>query len=269
MGANQPVRVGIVGCGGMARYHLERMLKQQNTTRVVAICEPSSEAYSAAAQLFKDAGLEPPPNQPDWSKFLGDFADGLDAGFIISPHVYHYEQAKSCLEAGLDVLLEKPMVMNADEARGLIEVRDRTGKLLVVAFPGSLSPQIRHAAEILRSGELGSVLNINAMVWQNWSTPTAGSWRQQPEIAGGGFLFDTGAHMLNTIADLAGEDFVEVAAWMDNRGRPVDILAVVIGRLASGTLVTMNACGEASTIDSDIRLICTKGIVRTGIWGNA
>jgi predicted dehydrogenase len=267
MAADQPVRVGIVGCGGMARYHLERMLKQQATTRIVAICEPSSEAYTAASKLFTDAGLEAPPNQPDWSRFLADFGKQLDGAFIISPHVYHYEQAKACLEAGLDVLLEKPMVMNANEARSLIEVRDRTGQLLVVAFPGSLSPQIRTAVEILRSGELGSVLNINAMVWQNWNAPTAGSWRQQPEIAGGGFLFDTGAHMLNTIADLAGEDFVEVAAWMDNRGRAVDILAVVIGRLGSGTLVTMNACGDASVIGSDIRLICAQGIVRTGIWG--
>ena len=269
MAVNQPVRVGIVGCGGMARYHLERMLKQQDTARVVAVCEPSSEAYAAASKLFTDAGLEPPPNQPDWSRFLADYGDRLDAAFIISPHVYHFEQAKACLEAGLDVLLEKPMVMNAVEARGLIEARDRSGRLLVVAFPGSLSPQIRTAVEILRSGDLGSVLNINAMVWQNWSTPTAGTWRQQPETAGGGFLFDTGAHMLNTIADLAGEDFVEVAAWMDNRGRPVDILAVVIGRLASGTLVTMNACGEAPTIASDIYLMCTKGIMRAGIWGES
>lgn len=267
MAVSQPVRVGMIGCGGMALYHLERMLKQQDTTQVTAVCEPSPGAYAKAAKLFTDAGLEAPPNQPDWSRFLADFGNQLDTAFIISPHAYHYEQATACLEAGLDVLLEKPMVMNAAEARGLIEVRDRTGKLLVVAFPGSLSPQIRTAVEILRSGEMGSVLNINAMVWQNWNAGTAGSWRQQPEIAGGGFLFDTGAHMLNTVADLAGEDFVEVSAWMDNRGRPVDILAVLIGRLKSGTLVTMNACGESPNFGSDVRLFCTQGIVRVGIWG--
>lgn len=267
MVANQPIRVGVVGCGGMARYHLERMLKQQNSTKIVSICEPSREAYAAAAKLFVDAGLDAPPNQPEWPRFLEEYSDRLDAALIVSPHVYHHEQTKRCLEAGLDVLLEKPMVMNAEEARDLIATRDRTGRLLVVAFPGSLSPQIRTAVELLRSGEFGTILNINAMVWQNWNSGTVGTWRQQPELAGGGFLFDTGAHMLNTVADLVGENFVEVAAWMDNRGRPVDILTVVIGRLESGTLVTMNACGESTAIGSDIRLFCTQGIVRAGIWG--
>ena len=266
MAVDSIVRVGVIGCGSMARYHIERMLEQP-TTRIDAICEPSDEAYAEAAKLFVKAGLEAPPNQPDWSRFLAGYGNRLDAVLIVTPHVYHHDQTKACLEAGLDVLLEKPMVMNADEARSLIDIRNRTGKLLVVAFLGSLSPQVRTAANILRSGEIGSILNINAMVWQNWNSPTAGTWRQQPEIAGGGFLFDTGAHMLNTVADLAGEDFVEVAAWMDNRGRPVDILAVVIGRLKSGTFVTMNACGEASTIGSDVRLFCTEGIIRTGIWG--
>ena len=69
--------------------------------------------------------------------------DELDAVFIITPHVLHFAQAKACLEAGLDVLLEKPMVMNAQEALELIEVRDRSQRLLSVAFNGSMSPQVR------------------------------------------------------------------------------------------------------------------------------
>lgn len=199
---------------------------------------------------------------------MTEYADQLDAVFIITPHSFHHDQTKACLEAGWDVLLEKPMVMNAAEARSLIEARDRTGKLLVVAFPGSLSPQIRTAVNMLRSGEFGSILNISAVVWQDWSQNTKGTWRQEPDISGGGFLFDTGAHMLNTVSDLAGEGFVEVAAWMDNRNTPVDILAAVIGRLESGALVTMNACGEAiPSCHSDIRVFCQKGIVHTGIWG--
>lgn len=262
------VRAGFIGCGGMAQHHIRAMLKQNNGTQFVAVCEPSAKAYAATTRILRRAGRDIPPNQPNWRQFITEYRDQLDAVFIITPHVYHFEQAKACLEAGLDVLLEKPMVMTAAEAQSLIEVRDRTGKQLVVAFQGSLSSQVREAVRMLRAGELGSILNINAMAWQNWDALTAGTWRQQPELAGGGFLFDTGAHMLNTVSDLVGEDFVEVSAWMDNHSRPVDILAVVMGKLKSGTLVTMNACGAAiPSCHSDIRLFCTQGILRTGIWG--
>jgi predicted dehydrogenase len=260
-------RVGFIGMGVMARVHLGDMLRREDT-EVVAVCEPSAAAFGAAAELFDQHGLPVPANEPDWTQFVAGYAGQLDAVIIITPHALHYVQATACLEAGLDVLLEKPMVMTADEATALIETRDRTGRLLVVAFQGSLSPQVREASRLLRSGELGAILNINAVAWQDWATLTAGTWRQQPELSGGGFLFDTGAHMLNTVADLAGEDFAQVSAWMEDDGRPVDIRAVVMGRLASGALVTMNACGSAiPSCHSDIRVFTTKAILRTGIWG--
>ncbi len=138
----------------------------------------------------------------------------------------------------------------------------------MIAFNGSLSPQIRTAVDILRAGELGQMLNIHATVWQNWREATTGKWRQVPEIAGGGFMFDTGAHLLNTVADLAGEDFVEVAAWLDNRGAPVDITGAVMARLRSGVFVTLSACGDTiRSCASDVRVFCTDGILRTGVWG--
>ena len=253
----------------MARFHLAEMLGRADT-EIAAICEPSAAAVAAAAELFERHGRPVPPNEPDWTRFVAIWADRLDAVFIITPHVLHFAQATACLEAGLDVLLEKPMVMTAEEATALIETRDRTGRLLVVAFQGSLSPQIREAARRLRSGELGSILNINAMVWQDWGSVTERTWRQDPAMSGGGFLFDTGAHMLNTVSDLAGEEFAQVAAWLEDDGRPVDIRAVVIGRLASGALVTMNACGSAiPSCHSDIRVFTTRAILRTGVWGEA
>jgi len=145
-------RVGFIGAGIMARHHLEEILDGTSQTEVVAICEPSAAAYAAAAQLFDQHGLPVPPNEPDWTRFVARYSGQLDAAFIITPHVLHFAQATACLEAGFDVLLEKPMVMTADEARALIETRDRTGRLLVVAFQGSLSPQVREAARMLRSG---------------------------------------------------------------------------------------------------------------------
>lgn len=266
--ATQPVRTVMVGCGGMARHHMRAMYELRGSTEIVAVCEPSQAAYDATAALFEQAGMTPPPNQPDLEQLLADRRGALDAAFIVTPHAYHHDQAQACLEAGLDVLLEKPMVMTADEARSLMATRDRTGKLLVVAFPGSLSPNVRTATALLRSGAFGRILTISGVVWQNWGPNTAGTWRQQPEIAGGGFLFDTGAHLLNTVVDLAGEDVAEVAAYLDNQGRPVETLGAVIARLRSGALVTLHACGEAiPSCDSDVRVFCERAILYSGVWG--
>ena len=263
-----PVRLMMVGCGGMARHHVRKILEQQDTTQIRLVCEPSAGSYEQLCELFDERELEPPHNEPDLTTALERYGDELDAAFIITPHALHAQQAEACLEGGLDVLLEKPMVLNMDEAEHLIQTRDRTGRLLVVAFNGSLSPQIRTAVDILRSGELGEMLNIHAVVWQNWRILTIDTWRQIPEVAGGGFMFDTGAHLLNTVADLAGEDFVQVGAWLDNRGAPVDIVGTVIARLASGVQVTLTGCGDTiKSCDSDVRVFCTEGILRTGVWG--
>ena len=267
-GVSPRVRMAFIGCGGMARGHARLILQQQDTTSVHVVSEPSEEAYAAFCELFKEVGASPPPNEPDLEKLLQKRAAELDAVFIITPHALHFPQARACLEAGLDVLLEKPMVMNEEEALALIDTQERSGRLLSVAFNGSMSPQVRTGSKILREEMLGKILNISAVAWQNWMVGTSGTWRQDPDIAGGGFLFDTCAHMLNTISDLAGEDFVEVAAWMDNQTAPVDILAAVIARLASGALVTMNAAANINCkIGSDVRVFCEKGIMQTGIWG--
>jgi predicted dehydrogenase len=256
----------LVGCGYAARKHLRNILLQTESTEVAALCEPSPAALAETAEVFEEAGAHVPPNEPDLGLLLRNHAP--DVAVINTPHVYHYAQAAACLEAGVDVLLEKPMVMNAQEACDLIEVQNRTRKLLVIAFNGSLSPEIREAARLLRSGELGELLSISATCWQLWGSRTAGTWRQVPALSGGGFLFDTGAHMLNTVSDLAGEEFVEVAAWTSDHGRPVETIGVAIGKLASGALVTLHGCGETiGTSASDIRVFCSDGILRTGAWG--
>ncbi|MCY4526329.1 MAG: Gfo/Idh/MocA family oxidoreductase [Anaerolineaceae bacterium] len=264
-----PLQTAVIGTGNMSRNHIRGMLQQRDTTQIRVVCEPSAEAWAEAAALFREEGLRPPPNEPDLETLLDEHGEALEAAFIVTPHNLHYQQASMCLEAGLDVLLEKPMVMNGDEALRLIETRDRSGKLLVVAFNGSMSPNIRTAVEILRNGRLGRVQSITATVWQDWDRITVDTWRQQPKVSGGGFLFDTGAHMLNTVVDLAGERFVEVGAWLDNLGGPVDLLGVVMGRLASGVLVTLHGCGRSAPgfIDSDVRVYGTEGLIRTCVWG--
>lgn len=260
------VRAALIGAGGMARHHISHM--HALGTEIVAVCEPSDAQYQLTCDKLKSLGAPLPPNEPVLETMLAKYGSQLDAVFIITPHAYHHDQTKLCLEAGLDVLLEKPMVMNQEEAMSLIQIRNRTNKLLVVAFQGGLSPQIRYLSEQLRAGSLGDLLNVSGTVWQDWKTNQIGQWRTDPAISGGGFLFDTGAHMLNSVCDIVGEDFAQVAAWFDTRGQAVDILAAVMGRTRSGVLVTINACGDTiPSCASIIKVVTTEAIVDTGQWG--
>jgi predicted dehydrogenase len=175
------IRLGIIGAGAMARHHIQHILKQTDTTQITAICEPNRENYRKAAELFERAGHPVPPCEPDFDKFLKKHGKQIDAGFIITPHNQHFAQAVALLEAGKDVLVEKPMVMNTKEAKQLIKVRDKSGRTLAVAFNGSMSPTVRKAAEMVRSGQMGAVLTVSANVWQNWEQSTRGQWRQDPK----------------------------------------------------------------------------------------
>lgn len=259
-------KTALIGAGGMARNHLPLMIEAGADIRV--ICEPSPQALELTLDKLDELGVAPPPHESDVAAMLDRYAAELDAAFIVTPHNMHHDHAKICLEAGLDVLLEKPMVMNAAEAVSLMRARDRSGKHLVVAFQGGLSPQIREAARLIQSGELGQLLTVTGMLWQGWKNATVGKWRQAPEIAGGGFLFDSGAHMLNTICTLVGEDFATVAAWADNRGTAVDINGVVMGRLESGAMVTINGCGDSIPgLESQIYVALSDGVIHTGMYG--
>ena len=259
------IRTGIIGCGGMSLHHIQTMF-QNEKTEIVAICDPSKTAIRKARGIFRSAKQQMPPNQPNLNKFLRDF--DLDTVLIATPHAMHHEQTTAALEAGLDVLLEKPMVINTQEGLSLIDTRDRTGKTLVIAFQGSLCPLVRLASDQIKKGKYGNLLSVSATVWQNWGPNTAGTWRQKPALSGGGFIFDTGAHMLNTVADLVNQDFVEVAAWMDKKGRPVEILSVAIAKLKSGAFVTFHGCGEAiPSCSSEIKVFCEEAILTTGVWG--
>ena len=151
--ASPIVRTALIGSGRYAQFLLRSILSDQNTS-IQVICEPSSATYEQACAIFREQGLTPPPNEPDLQKLLADYAGKLDTAFILTPHAYHFAQATACMEAGLDVLLQKPMVINAEEAQGLIDVRDRTGKLLVVAFPGSLSHRFALPCRCCAAGNL-------------------------------------------------------------------------------------------------------------------
>lgn len=255
-----------VGAGGIARHHLRALLAAGRSTRVVGIVEPSEANRAAFAAIFAEHRRPIPPAFASIHELLAARV-APEAALICSPHKFHCEHILACLRAGLDVLVEKPMVLDTAEARRVVREREKTGRLLVVAFNGSLSPAVQRAKEMIRTGQLGEVRAVSAWLHQSWKIGTAGTWRQAPALSGGGFLFDTGSHLLNTLLDLLDDEISQVAALQDHRGAPVEIDTVVAGRTRGGTLFSFTAAGDSIHCTSELQIFGTKGALRTGIWG--
>ena len=256
----------IIGTGGIARSHIQAMQRESRSTRLQALVEVSEASRKATRDFLEKLGI-PCPEFYNTLRELLRAETKPDAALVTTPHKFHYENVRECLAAGLDVLVEKPMVLNESEAKRLIRARDKSGKTLVVGFNGSLSPAVHKAKQLIAAGKIGEVSGVSAHVYQHWKNNQVGTWRQIPEISGGGFLFDTGSHMINTVVDLIADDVREVFAIFDNRGAPVEINSTISGRFFNGITFSMGGFGDATHCTSQIRIFGDKGTLETGVWG--
>ncbi|MDX2111379.1 MAG: Gfo/Idh/MocA family oxidoreductase [Verrucomicrobiota bacterium] len=258
----------VIGTGGFARWKIREILAAKRTTRLGGFIEPSQEQRKLTHTLIEEElKLDCPPFFESLQEIIATYGVP-DVAYIISPHKYHIEHIRECLNAGINVLVEKPMVLSQKEAKEVIALRDKTGKLVVVGFPGSLSPAMTKAKQMIADGAIGPVQGVVGICHQGWKRGTANTWRQDPVISGGGFLFDTGSHMINTIVDLIGQDLAEVHAMVDNCGAPVEINSTVLGTFASGIKLSLIAIGDSFDCRGDIRVIGQDGVIEIGMWGH-
>ncbi|GLS20435.1 hypothetical protein GCM10007874_34520 [Labrys miyagiensis] len=261
------VRLGVIGTGLKAADYAKSWARMPEV-EFVASADVSAASRKRLGDICLEAGKPAPREFDDYKVMLAECGNQLDAVYVSTPHAFHGEQAIAVAEAGLDLFLEKPMVTTAAEANALIEARNRAKSVIVVAYNGVLSPLVRDTHERAMAGEFGDLVSVSATIWESWSSNYVGHWKQRPELSGGGFMFDTGAHMMNTVCFLVNSDFDRVSAYMNNRGKDVDIVTAVAGRLTNGALVTFNAAGEGPPgCASHMTLFYSKAIVRIDAWG--
>ena len=265
--ASKKTSVLIVGAGGIAHVHVNCMLAMGKTVRIAGFVEIADASREKMTAKFVEKNLPVPPFYLTIKEFLAANKGPADCALVLTPHNCHISQITDCMKAGMDVLTEKPMVLSGAEARRAIRVRDQTGRLLSVAFPGSYSPAIRKAKELIAAGEIGNIMSISVYTYQHWREATKGLWRQVPEISGGGFLFDTGSHAVNTMLDLAGSDVKALCAMQDNRGTPVEISSAIAGRFKSGAFFTICAEGNSIHCQARVTVVGDKGVLITGSAG--
>jgi predicted dehydrogenase len=160
------------------------------------------------------------------------------------------------------------MVTTVAEARSLVDAERRSARTIVIAYQGGLSPLVHDTIARARRSEFGQLVSVSASIWEGWANSYAGHWKQKPAVSGGGFMFDTGAHMMNTVCILADAEFERLSAFTNNRGLDVELVCAVAARLSNGALVTFNAAGDGPPgCASTIALFYTNALVRIDAWG--
>ncbi len=169
-----------------------------------------------------------------------------DAAIIGTPHSMHFEQGIDALRAGLHVLMEKPFVSGSANAERIIAVAEEQGRHLAVAYQRRVELPYIYLRELVQSGALGTLQFVTAYQAQNWLAGTRGTWRQDPLLACGGQLNDSGSHLLDIVLWTTGLEPEEVRAVIDNRGAQVDIDTVLSVRFKGGALGSFNIVGSSA-----------------------
>jgi predicted dehydrogenase len=128
--------------------------------------------------------------------------DHIDTAFINTPPVTHLELTLASLQAGKHVIVEKPAFLTPEEFDTVEQEAERAQRQVLVAENYFYKPLARTLRRIIASGEIGELrlAFVNALKWQR-----AAGWRADPELAGGGPLFEGGIHWVNLLANLGPE----------------------------------------------------------------
>lgn len=233
------VRVGMIGTGGIAQWH-GRQLLELPEVELAAIADTSAKSRDTFIGKF---GLTGTPQFDRYEEMLGETE--LDAVIICSPHTLHYRQATDALNRGLHVLVEKPMTCSSREAEQLIDTAKRAGKILQVSYQRHHQPEFLYIKNAIASGEIGKLTSITASLYQEWLQGTPGTWRQNPALSGGGFLMDSGSHIIDVLLWTTGLTPVEVKPQLNRHGSPVEIDTFTSIRFAEGAIAGLNLVGYA------------------------
>ena len=189
------VRLAFAGTGYIAKVHARaaRKLSDVSLVAVVNHRRPSMEAFARDFAIARQ-----------YTRIEDLLADGgVDAICISTPNYLHAPQTIAALEAGVHVLVEKPMATNAREARAMIEASQRTGALLMVAHCWRFDKDVQWLKEHVDAGRLGRIVRTKSYgVHARWGP---GGWFTKKQLAGGGALVDMGVHAIDTTRFLIGD----------------------------------------------------------------
>ena len=197
--SRKKIRIGIVGTGGMANVHATEFLKIPGV-ELAAVCDVDakragdfSAKHGGSAAVFTD-----------FKKLLSE--GGVDAISNVTPDSLHAPLSLQAIAADKHILCEKPLATNHADALRMARTAKKAGVINMVNFSYRNSSALQKAAQLVRDGELGEIVHVEAsylqswlssQVWGDWKTTPAWLWRLSSKHGSKGVLGDVGVHILD------------------------------------------------------------------------
>ena len=218
------LRVGVVGCGGIANAkHLPAMKKNGNF-EIVAFCDLIEEKALKAKEEY---GTEDALVCTDYKEVL---KQDVEAVYVLTPNSAHAPISIAALDAGKHVMCEKPMAKTYAEAKAMVEAAERSGKILTIGYQSRYRADSAYLKRACENGDLGEIYYAKAHAVRRRAVPTWGVFLDA-EKQGGGPLIDIGTHAL------------DLTLWMMDNYEPEMVVGSVYRKLADQK-ETGNAWGD-------------------------
>ncbi|GIV19095.1 MAG: dehydrogenase [Armatimonadota bacterium] len=202
------VKAAIIGTGFIGPAHVEAA-RRLGFVEVVALCEKDEQTAKAkAAQLNIDRVY--------WN--VDDLLSDKEIEVIhnCTPNNLHFEVNRKIIEAGKHVISEKPLAMNSDESRQLVEMAKKAGVVNAINFIYRYYPLVRHARSMVQRGDVGEIYHATGSYTQDWLfLPTDWNWRLVPELSGESrAVADVGSHWCDCVQYVTGLKIQRVYAHL-------------------------------------------------------
>jgi predicted dehydrogenase len=209
----------------------------------------------ASAEFAESIGVE--QVYTDHREMAEQEAGHLDVVAVVTPNDTHFDIAKAFLEAGIAVVCEKPLTNDSHSAAELLAIAGSSGTILAVPHIYSAYAMVRHAARMVRNGELGRIRFVAAEHASGWASAEVDQWRMDPDIGGAASAVgDVGTHAFHLLRYITGLEATRVSAELSTLvpGRRVFDNATMRLMLSNGAPATVWATMAATGHEHGLRI---------------
>ncbi len=277
---NRKLRMGLVGGGGNAFIGPVHATAARLDGRAELVAGALSSDPDKARRTAADFGIAPDRAYGSFTELIErererPEQERIDFVSIATPNYLHYPVAKAALEAGFNVVCDKPLTVELGEAEELVQLVERTGAVLAVTHNYSAYPLVRQARDMVLNGELGEIIAVRVQYiqsslwgWQPGQPPARGAWKADPKKMGrAGTLADIGTHAYHLARYSTGLMPEQVCCLLKtfHRVRPLDDYGQAMIRFEGGALGQVTFSQVTHGRPNDIRLEI-DGTKRSLLW---